>query len=74
MTLVSLRIYLLKEKRLIVLDEMSKAFQPNKEYTEREVNIIIADFHDDFCSIRREMIGEGILSRKNAIYKFVQNQ
>lgn len=63
-----------RKKRLIVLDEMSKAFRPNKEYTEREVNIIIADFHDDFCTIRREMVGEGILSRKNAIYKSVKNR
>ena len=27
----------------------------------REVNIIIADFHDDFCTIRRDMISEKIL-------------
>ena len=63
-----------RKKRLIVLDEMAKAFKPDKEYTEREVNIIIADFHDDFCTLRREMICENILSRENSIYRLVKSE
>lgn len=42
-----------RKKERIVLEEIVKAFQPGKPYTEREVNIIIADYHDDFCTIRR---------------------
>lgn len=57
-----------RKKELIVLQEMAKVFEKGKKYTEREVNIMIADFHDDFCSIRRDMIAEGILKRENAIY------
>jgi len=60
-----------RKKRLIVLEEIAKAFQPDKEYTEREVNIIIADFHDDFCTLRREMVCEDILTRTSAIYKLL---
>jgi len=26
-------------------------------------NLIIADFHDDFCTIRRDMVGEQLLDR-----------
>ncbi|TAH74799.1 MAG: metalloregulator ArsR/SmtB family transcription factor [Anaerolineaceae bacterium] len=62
-----------RKKRLIILEEIAKAFQPEREYTEREVNIIIADFHDDFCTLRREMVGENILTRTNAIYRLVAN-
>lgn len=62
-----------RKKRLIVLKEMAKAFEPGREYTEREVNIIIADFHDDFCTLRREMICENILTRENSIYKLVDS-
>lgn len=58
-----------RKKRLIILDEIAKAFQPGRDYTEREVNIIIADFHDDFCTLRREMIMENILTRNNGIYR-----
>ena len=63
-----------RKKRLIILEEIDKAFQPDKEYTEREVNIVIADFHDDFCTLRREMIMENILSRENSIYRLVKRK
>ncbi len=52
-----------RKKRLIVLEEMLKAFESDRKYTEKEVNIIIADFNDDFCTIRREMIDERMLDR-----------
>jgi len=58
-----------RKKRGIVLEEIAKAFQHKKLYTERQVNIIIADFHDDFCTIRREMIDFGLLTRKSGIYQ-----
>jgi len=57
-----------RKKRNIVLEEIAKSFEANKEYTEREVNIIIADFHDDFCTIRREMVGMGLLMRDKEVY------
>ena len=31
-------------------------------------NIILADFHDDFCTLRRDMIGEKLLARDHQIY------
>lgn len=58
-----------RKKERIILEEIAKSFEPNREYTEREVNIIIADYNDDFCTIRRDMISEGILSRKNSMYR-----
>lgn len=58
----------LKKKR-IVLEVIADAFEFGKSYTEREVNIIIADFNDDFCTIRRDMVGEGLLERENGVYR-----
>ena len=58
-----------RKKELIVLQEIAKAFEPGRDYTEREVNIIIADYHDDFCTLRRDMIAEGILTRDKMIYR-----
>ena len=57
-----------RKKERIVLEEIAKSFEPGREYTEREVNIIIADFNEDFCTIRRDMISEGILTRENMVY------
>ena len=57
-----------KKKERIVLEELLKGFEPGRKYTEREVNIILADTYDDFCTLRRDMIGEGLLCRENGIY------
>lgn len=61
-----------QKKREIVLREILKAFEPNREYLEKEVNLIIADFHDDFCTIRREMVDRKMMTRKNMIYKRIE--
>lgn len=58
-----------RKKERIVLEEIAKAFEKGKVYSEREVNIIIADFHDDFCTIRRDMISERIVERSGSMYK-----
>ena len=53
-----------RKKERIVLEEIARAFEYDRIYTEREVTIIIADFYDDFCTIRRDMIAEGLLGRE----------
>lgn len=57
-----------RKKERIVLERLCEAFEPGHVYTEREVNILLADFHDDFCTLRRDMIGEGLLCRENGSY------
>ncbi len=57
-----------KKKERIVLEELVKSFEPVKRYTEREVNLILADFHDDFCTLRRDLIGEGLMQREQQVY------
>lgn len=56
------------------MEEIAKVFEPGRRYTEREVNLLIADFHDDFCTIRRDMIGEKLLARDQGIYWVPDNQ
>ena len=58
-----------RKKERIVLEEIAKAFEAGRDYTEREVNIIIADYNDDLCTIRRDMISEGLLEREKMIYR-----
>ena len=57
-----------RKKERIVLEVIADQFEYDRIYTEREVNIIIADFHDDFCTIRRDMISEGLLDRDTKGY------
>lgn len=56
------------KKKNIILEEIGKAFETDRAYTEREVNLIIADYYDDFCTIRRDMVGAGLLRRQNCLY------
>lgn len=60
-----------RKKERIILEEIAKSFEVGKVYTEREVNVIIADFHDDFCTIRRDMISEKIMAREDGKYWLV---
>lgn len=59
-----------KKKERIILEELLKSFEKGRVYTEREVNIILADYHDDFCTLRRDMIGEHLMARdKNGYWR-----
>ncbi len=52
-----------RKKERIILEEIVQHFAYDRVYSEREVNIIIADFHDDFCTLRRDMISEKLMDR-----------
>ena len=62
-----------RKKEKICLEEIAKSFEFGRDYTEKEVNLIIADFNDDFCTIRRDMIGFGIFERQQSTYRLKNN-
>ena len=57
-----------RKKREIVLLEIAKEFKSGEKYAEKEVNEVIHKFHEDHCTIRREMIACGIMAREKEIY------
>lgn len=57
-----------RKKRLIILDMVANRFEVNKRYPERDVNLIISELYDDFCTMRRELVGENLLAREQGIY------
>ena len=61
-----------RKKREIVLAEILEQFDFDLEYPEKEVNEIILRYHEDFCTIRREMIAFGMMTRDHEIYKRVK--
>ena len=52
-----------RKKQEIVLREISRRFEPERDYPEPEVNTIIQTVYDDFCTVRRELIGCGLMTR-----------
>ena len=57
-----------RKKREIVLSEIAKDFEAGRTYAECEVNEIIHKYHEDHCTIRREMIACGLMIRERETY------
>lgn len=58
-----------RKKERIILEEIAKSFETDIIYSETEVNTIIGQFHDDYCTLRRDMVDEGILIRNRGRYR-----
>jgi hypothetical protein len=52
-------------KRIAVLHHIARDLCPGAKYPEKDLNLIIAKYHDDTAAIRRYMIEYGILDRDN---------
>lgn len=52
-----------RKKLEAVLRYLALSFEPHLHYSERQVNQILVRFHEDTASLRREMIGLGLLER-----------
>ena len=54
----------LKQSQIVViLEEIARKFEPEKQYTEREVNVILEEINEDYCTTRRYLVDYGYLSR-----------
>ena len=65
-----------RKKKRYVLEYILKRFEPGVVYREDEVNRVIMQYYDDFCTVRREFIMEKMMTRsggkymRNTSYKF----
>ncbi|GII85145.1 hypothetical protein Ssi03_31350 [Sphaerisporangium siamense] len=57
-----------REKRLAVLGYIARVFEPGVRYPEKDVNVALRAFHDDYAALRRYLIDEGLLARENNVY------
>lgn len=53
-----------RKKLEAVLKHVVKAFKPGVHYSEKQVNEILARFHADTASLRRELVGSGLMQRE----------
>ena len=58
-----------RKKRRYVLEHILKEFKTDQVYSESNLNQIIQKYYNDFCTIRREFIIEGMMSRANGKYR-----
>jgi hypothetical protein len=59
----------LKQPQIVViLDEIARKFEPERQYPEREVNVILEEVHEDYCTLRRFLVDYGYLGRDKGVY------
>ena len=54
-----------RKKREVVLRVLAEAFEAGRDYAESAVNEAIRAHYDDPCTVRREMISFGIMTRRH---------
>lgn len=54
-----------RKKLEAILRFIAKEFKSRERYTEQEVNQILVKYHQDTASLRRELIGAGLLERSS---------
>ncbi len=53
-----------RRKLEVVLRYVVKAFEPGVRYSEQQVNQRLARFHEDTATLRRELVGYGLMKRE----------
>jgi ArsR family transcriptional regulator len=56
------------DQMVVILTEMAQKFEAGKQYTEKEVNVILEDINEDYCTLRRCLVDYGYLSRSAGVY------
>lgn len=56
------------QKRTVVLDFLSALFEPGEIYPEARVNALLAAFHPDVATMRRFLVDEQFLERRDGFY------
>jgi hypothetical protein len=55
-------------KRMVVLDWLANMFEPGEAYPESEVNERLAAVHADYAALRRYLVDDGFLHRRDGFY------
>ncbi len=58
-----------RKKREVVLRYLAGKFDSDRTYTEQEVSFLLLNYHEDYASLRREMVDTGLMERANGIYR-----
>ncbi len=57
-----------RSKRLVVLDFLAGQFEPGRVYPEEQVNYVLGRFHPDYAALRRYLVEEELLDRREGFY------
>jgi hypothetical protein len=52
----------------VILRYLLKVFEPGQRYPEKQVNELLRRFHPDTAALRRYLVDEKMLERKDGVY------
>ena len=58
-------------KLIVVLDWLATFFEKDRIYTEKEINAVIKERHDDYAGLRRDLVDMGYLRRDKSGSKYL---
>jgi DNA-binding transcriptional ArsR family regulator len=58
-----------RKKRFVLLKWLVEKFESDRNYTEKEINTILKQHHEDSATLRREFIGYQFMNRQDGIYQ-----
>jgi len=58
-----------RKKREVLLRYLINSFEPGRRYSEKEVSAILAPFHEDVATLRRELVGYDMMTREDGVYE-----
>ena len=57
------------KRQMFIMEEVAKAFEANRTYTEREVDEILKVIYEyDHCTLRRFLVDAGLMQREAGVY------
>lgn len=57
-----------RAKRLIILERIALEFEPGHHYDEKDVNVAVSRYFNDYAAIRRYLVDEHFLDRDHGVY------
>ena len=62
-----------RKQRVFVLQKLLERFEPGRHYPEREVNDLLREAHEDYATLRRELVDYGFMVRDKGIYEVAES-
>ncbi len=57
-----------RKKLEVILRHVARSFKPGRKYSEKQVNETLSRFHPDTATLRRELVGSGLMQREAGKY------
>jgi DNA-binding transcriptional ArsR family regulator len=58
----------MEKKRVVILKWLADKLEMGRQYQEKEINVFLKLYHEDYATLRREMVNSRIVARDNGVY------